>query len=384
MRSFVFVGTRATTRLRVGVAALWSASPLMPPRPDPSTPPPVTSGARRVTLLDIARAVGVTSMTVSRALRNQPRIAEATRLAIIAKADELGYQPDPVLSALVHYRKSRAQTTTVRSAIAWLNHWPDPRQLRKFREFDLYWQGATRSAEKMGFHLEEFRTGGDLSPERLAQILAARNVQGILMAPGLMGEPWFERFPWDRFAVVSLTRPDPRLPFHVVTPDQVQNAMLAFDKMRERGYRRIGLVSTAWQPRTFGAGVLWRQLWEPVRNRLPVCLINDGKPVENLRALERWNAKHRPDAILTDAPDLPAMLEKLGVRAPRDLGLATLTVLDCPIDAGIYQNPEEIGRVGVLVLASLINDRDRGIPAINRKILIEGRWVDGSSLPMRG
>lgn len=56
-------------------------------------------------------------------------------------------------------------------------------------------------------------------------------------------------------------------------------------------------------------------------------------------------------------------------------------ILDAKADAGIDQHPEEIGRVGFLMLNSLINDRSRGIPDIFRQILVEGSWVDGSSLP---
>lgn len=338
--------------------------------------------SRRVTLLDIARAVGVTSMTVSRALRNQPRIAEATRQAIVAKAKELGYQPDPVLSALVHYRKGRAQGQ-VKSALAWLNHWPDPQQLRRFREFDLYWQGAVRSAEKLGFHLEEFWTGGDMSPERLAKILSTRNVQGILVPPGQMEDAWLSRFPWDQFSIVSLTNTDPRLPLHMVAPHQMSNAMRAYDKIRERGYRRVGFISVSWMQRHFGAGVLWRQMAESSERRVPLCLLPSKDRAAHQAFVQRWYAENRPDAILTDVPEVPDILAKIGLRVPEDIGLATLTVLDCPIEAGIYQNPEEIGRAGVLMLASLINDRDHGIPAIHRQVLIDGRWQDGRSLPVR-
>ncbi len=358
----------------------------MPPRPPSSSGPGASPGVplagRRVTLGDIAKAVGVTPMTVSRALRNQPRVSEAMRLTIVAKANELGYHPDPALSALVHYRRGRTGTA-VKSALAWLNTWSNPKQMRRFREFDLYWHGALRSAEKMGFHLEEFWTGGDLSPERLTQILDTRNVQGILLPPGGLGDEWLNRFPWGRFSVVSLSRSDLRLPVHMVTPDQVQNAMLAFGKIRERGYRRVGFVGLKWLPRAFGAGVRWRQLWEEPEARVPVCLFSPADRVGNQQLLRAWFDEHRPDAILTDIPELPEMLAEFGVRAPEDIGLAAMTVLDCPIDAGIHQNPEEIGRVGVLVLASLINDNDRGVPAINRQILISGRWVDGRSLPDR-
>src|SRR6218665_3923840 len=98
---------------------------------EPADPSPNPRPSRRVTLRDIAKEIGVTPMTVSRALRNQTRISEAMRAKIQAKAAELGYQPDPALTALVHYRHSRLETP-IRAALAWINFWPDPAQLRRF------------------------------------------------------------------------------------------------------------------------------------------------------------------------------------------------------------------------------------------------------------
>jgi hypothetical protein len=68
---------------------------------------------------------------------------------------------------------------------------------------------------------------------------------------------------------------------------------------------------------------------------------------------------------------------------PDDVALAGNSILDGDADAGIDQHAEEIGRVGVLVLVSLINSHDQGIPSIPREILISGSWVDGSTLPVR-
>ncbi|MDX2389237.1 LacI family transcriptional regulator [Streptomyces sp. DK15] len=50
--------------------------------------------ARTVTLLDVARAAGVSKSTVSDALQGSGRVAEATRYRIRAVADELGYRPN--------------------------------------------------------------------------------------------------------------------------------------------------------------------------------------------------------------------------------------------------------------------------------------------------
>jgi hypothetical protein len=77
------------------------------------------------------------------------------------------------------------------------------------------------------------------------------------------------------------------------------------------------------------------------------------------------------------------MLEKAGYRVPEDIGLAATNVRDIPVDAGIDQNPEEIGRVTTLAVISLIHDGDLGKPDFIREILVRGKWVDGRSLPFR-
>ncbi|MFT4619889.1 MAG: LacI family transcriptional regulator [Sulfitobacter sp.] len=52
-----------------------------------------TGGRRRVTIADVARDLGVTKSTVSRALNGYPDIAETTRLRVSRAADRLGYRP---------------------------------------------------------------------------------------------------------------------------------------------------------------------------------------------------------------------------------------------------------------------------------------------------
>ncbi len=356
-------------------------------RPSPSPAPRLgrattASPARRVTLSDIAATLGISAMSVSRALRNQPRTSPDLRERVLQKARELGYRPDPALSALVRYRQGKAPTS-INAVLAWFNQWPDPKKLRGFREFDLYWRGAQASAEKLGFRLEEFAIGDSMPPERLQTILHTRDIRGILLPPGPFNYEWLKRFDWSRFSLVGLTNLPDSLPIHSVTSHQVHNTMRAMTEMRARGYRRIGLVARHWKPRGFGAGYAWDQFYHPDAAPLPPFLFNEEAPETERLRLDAWLRKHRPDAILTEFAWMPEKLNAMGIRTPRDTGLAALTVLDCPISAGIDQNAEEIGRVGVLVLASLINDGDLGFPRVKRQILIEGSWVDGPSLPAR-
>ena len=84
--------------------------------------------------------------------------------------------------------------------------------------------------------------------------------------------------------------------------------------------------------------------------------------------------------MLTSISTLPRILQDLGYRIPRDLAVAG-TGIDVPVDAGIDQHSEAIGRMAVEMLVSQINLNECGEPADPARILIESRWRDGASLP---
>ena len=344
-------------------------------------PPPKSTSP--VTLKDIARVIGITHGAVSLALRNSPRIGEATRKRVQALAQEMGYQPNSMAAGLAQLKRN-STVKPIHAALAWLNFWPDSKKLRSYTEFDSYWQGARACAEKFGYRLEEFVCNDLPSLPRLAKVLNARGISGILVPPGPLDEHWKD-FHWEHFAAARLGRPSKGLPLHAVTSDQAMNTILAFDSARAKGYKRIGFVGNRWRGWMFGAGFLWAQQTDHLTyESLPPFLFEDNcNSDETEQALAAWLEKTKPDAILTERPELMKMLEKAGHRVPEDIGVATLSMLDCPIAAGINQNPAEIGRIAILLLVSLINDNDRGVPANPREILIKGSWVDGSSLPDR-
>jgi DNA-binding LacI/PurR family transcriptional regulator len=60
-------------------------------------------------MADVAKAVGVSKNTVSLALQGSPKVAEPTRKAIVAKADAMGYRPNPTVAHLMaQLRQNRA------------------------------------------------------------------------------------------------------------------------------------------------------------------------------------------------------------------------------------------------------------------------------------
>ena len=335
---------------------------------------------RRVTLRDIAKSVGVSHVTVSLALRNSPKISELMRLKIQDVAREAGYRPDPMLSALAHYRQLRT-ATPVHAALAWLNFWEKPEKLRSFREFDNYWKGASAVANYCGYRLEEFPCCG-MAPKRLEQILLTRNVRGILLPPRSESPDWRD-FNWNEFSVVRFGNSAADLPFHSVTSDQVGVCTLAFNKIREKGYSRIGFVGQVQPSWRFSAGFLLAQSQLSGDLKIPPLDLPAINPSEDRKLLLAWLKKHQPDAIITVIAPLHEMLEAVGYRVPQNIGLAALSVLDGNADAGVNQNAEEIGRAAAEMLISMINNNHRGVPAIPRQLLAAGCWVDGSTLPQK-
>jgi DNA-binding LacI/PurR family transcriptional regulator len=348
---------------------------------EPSKPGPAT----RITVRQIAQQLNVSHTTVSRALKNDPRISEAVRQKIQAAAEALGYRPDPMLSALAAYRRGRTKQS-IGAELAWINCWPDPKRLRTFKEFDLYWTGAEEEAARAGYRLEEFCCPAKLSPERLEKILYARNIRGLLLTPAWSSaRPDWGTFDWDKFSLVRFGYSLPSPATHLVTSDQLMDGLLAFESMWRRGYRRIGMMMWATQGTRlvrFSAGYLYAQLRVDRKLRLAPLVLNEDSR-RNDQDLRAWLTNEKPDAILTDVSDLRPWLDKLNYRVPQDIGLAALSVLDGHADAGIDQNSREIGRAAVQTLISLIHLNERGIPQVPREVLVSGRWVDGGTLPLK-
>ena len=351
-------------------------------KPEPSGSP--------ISQRDIARLLGISQATVSMALKNSDRLSEKLREEVKQKAEELGYRPDPMLSVLSHYRKGKSNRP-IQAVIGWINAWQKPEKLREFIEFDYYWKGASAVAKQYGYRLEEFRLNQECTPQRLHQILSTRGIRGLLLPPhpttqqNQRQHPEWEAFPWSEYSIIRFGRSLQYPPSNLVTADQAANTILAFMEIRKRGYRRIGFVTdekVMWQiGHMFESGFLSVQRMVDESERVPVFVTEHVPTVDRKKALALWIKKNKVDAILTNLHETPTMLEEIGVKVPDDIGLAGTTVHDISVDAGIDQHPEEIGRAAMVMLNSLINDCERGVPKIFRQLLVEGAWVDGASLP---
>jgi LacI family transcriptional regulator len=196
----------------------------------------------RVTQSDVARKARVHRTTVGLVLRGHPRIPEKTRRRVLKACSELGYSPDPALSALAAYRgKKRPQS--FHAVLGWLTNWDTPGGWRTFSfYFSEIFEGAAEEARGQGFRLEEFwlREPG-ITLDRAAQILRSRGITGLVFAPQQQRavELGFDLGGFSAVSTsLSIVKPD----MHTLAPDQYRQARLATRKLLDLGCRRIGLV----------------------------------------------------------------------------------------------------------------------------------------------
>jgi LacI family transcriptional regulator/LacI family repressor for deo operon, udp, cdd, tsx, nupC, and nupG len=343
--------------------------------------------SRRVTQQDIARRAGVHRATVSMAFKAHPNIPAKTRERIMKIAADLGYSPDPMLSALAAYR-NRQRPAAFHGTLAWLASsapgfdWRD-RTLRP--HFSDYFAGAAAQAKHYGFNLEVFDLNpARLTPTRLASILGARGVSGILLCPQPRPDTNLE-FPWQNFSAVtfgySLATPH----LHTVSATHYRAMRQTVHELRRLGYRRIGLALDGEHDlrtdHNYLAGFLVEQ--HLAADGAPVPILS--APYTDHRAVAQWLRAHRPDAVVTGNYHFLDVLRSLGRRVPQSIGVACPLLPSADTElAGVIENSVEIGSVAVDFLIGMIHRQERGIPDNPQRIHVEGRWLPGKTLRKDG
>jgi len=321
-------------------------------------------GSRKsFTMQDVARAVGCHASTVSLALRGDARIPEKTRRKVSEAATRLGYTIHPMISAWVSARRA-GRPVLGRIGAAYLTCHPQDFRWRENEHFRNIYEGARDRAETYGYSLSEFRLD-DYSRDtsRLNQVLATRNVQGLIIGPTLEHHT-LEGLDWSRLSLVTVGYGLIEPIVHRVTEDHYLGMKLAFESCLASGHRRIGLVlmrqhNAMRRERWVGAYLSAQYQHLKPKERLPMYLASGGKPAT---PASRWQNKNRPDILLTDDP---AAWRGTGIPT---MGFALST--SHPYE-GVHENNRGIGRHATDLMVSLVQRNERGIPKVRQTVLVE-------------
>ena len=332
--------------------------------------------SERVTIREVAEAAGVSVATVSLALRGSPQTSKATQERVKRVAEEIGYRPNPAFAALGSRSGLRKQNRAG-MPLAYLFEGRESLAVVKANHID----DAQRRAHELGYALEALCVDDFGSKRELERTLYHRGVAGVLIGR-LERTGWLTEVDWSPFAVVTISRYLEKLPFHCLRSSMVETGRLAWEKIWEAGYRRIGVAVrfpdrlAAEDPMRL-AGCYAGQ-WELAGRAFdvePLAL----KPGEGKTLVARWLKQERPDAVVTFPWPLAEELWKAGVPA------AGLLLKNAPSGlAGTVNHGMGLAGMAVELLDEMIRSGERGLPRRARDIVIFPEWREGDSLPPRG
>ncbi len=330
----------------------------------------------RVSIRDIAKAVGVSIMTVSLSLRNHPKISAPTRQRVQEMAQKLGYRPDPEIARLMTRLHDRRQATDA-PPIAIVDLSPMRLPAGEDDYCELVRRGAVARAESLGyiatcFHQLDYE--GDL--KRLLKVLHFRGIRGILLLPPLKPVELPAGLDWSPFSVIIASYAITPLEFHRVVPHQFIDMCSVIRALKKRGLTRIGAVfDTRFEERIhyhFTAAFKLFDLGD---------LIYRVEQPKQMPAAEfaAWLRTHQPEALVCPfALTLKAALPTdTGVPQPEIISLGAVKA------AGMSywdECPAEIGSDAALLLAGMIQHNETGVPSSPRTSMVHGVFHDLAAL----
>ncbi|AEG42931.1 LacI family DNA-binding transcriptional regulator [Isoptericola variabilis] len=275
-----------------------------------------------VTMSDVARAAGVSVMTVSNVLAGRKRVGEETRRRVLAAVDDLGYELN--LTAR-HLRAGR--TDTVALVVPRFDH----------PYFGELAARLARRLDRSGRHLVVEQSGASREGELEALTLARLHLyDGVLLSVVGMTPDDVARLR-TTVPVVLLGEQDMPDRFDQVRMDNVEGARLATAHLLATGARRIAAVggSTSGRGMTMVRTLGWRRAHEesglPIDDALVVPC--DVDLAGGRRAIRQLVAEGTPfDAVFaftdTLATGVLAGLAEAGLRVPDDVQVVGFDNLD--------------------------------------------------------
>jgi len=358
-----------------------------------------TSGLKKYpTMNDVAVAVGVHPTTVSLALRSHPSIPLTTRTRILNAVREIGYIRDPLLDAFNFHRCSK-HTSKQSPSIAFVADTNSTAYFDGAAYHPLVYEGVRAVADPQHLSLEVFELGKNgLTPGRLNTILTSRGITGILLSTFTLATKEIE-LDWGNFSTVKIESHHLLPQIDVVSNDQCQAARLCMRKLREFGYRRIGLA-TALDDESrlqdnFSSGLLVEQADMPASECVPPLLFKRAGVAEVAAHMAAWVKENDVDVIMTNWNEFfreASWLTAEGIRfpthpplnIPRDVAFASLDApADRPQVAGIVQNHRLVGMRAMEHLEVLVKTYQRGAPKNPSGTYVPGYWRNGVTAPKK-
>lgn len=187
-----------------------------------------------VTIKDIARKLGKSTTTVSRALNDFPDISLETKLLVRQAAAEMGYTPNTFAQRL------KAQNT---KTIGFIVPTSGPRFSDPF--FSEFIAGIGNKSALLGFDLlVATRTPGESELEAYRQNVRSHRVDGFIVVRTRCQDDRIDYLLKSKFPFISFGRTCGPLNFSYVDEDGEKGMRLVVDYLADLGHTRFGIISS--------------------------------------------------------------------------------------------------------------------------------------------
>jgi DNA-binding LacI/PurR family transcriptional regulator len=277
--------------------------------------------AKRVTMRQIADAVGVSRTTVSFVLNNVPgiKISPGTRLRILEVARELNYVPDSAATRLAGGR----------SGIVALVLRQTPHQVTSDQFLLQVLLGVSASVRGKGFHVLVESLNPDDAAASYSDLVRSRHADGLIVSGPRIDDDGLRRSHAENIPIVMTGQlPDSSIPF--VDVDNVHSARTAAQHLIGLGHRRVACISNA--PPVYAASLErvmgYRQALEHAGISYDEQFVRYGNYTDEsgAKAMAELLGLDTPPTAVFVASDVVALgalvtIRAAGLRVPDDIAL---------------------------------------------------------------
>ena len=339
-----------------------------------------------VTIKDIAKALGISTSTVSRALRDSYEISPETKQMVLECAERLNYRPNPIALSLKERRSRSIGVVVCEIANSF---------------FSQVINGIESIAYDRGYNVIISQTHESYDREVVdLQYLSSRSVDGLLISLSTETSDLshLRALHEKGLPIVFFDRITEEINTHKVVIDNFKGAYDATTHLINNGYKNIAALAgseflsiTAERLAGYKEALLANGL-KINEDYIRHCFYGGMVFPEIEEVVNKlFTLKHRPDAIFTTSDSLTTgclkTLSRRRIKVPDDIALVGFSNTDLaelinPPLTLIRQPAEEMGRAATELLLQLIESK-RPIKDFEKRVLTPELQIRGSSVPVQ-
>jgi DNA-binding LacI/PurR family transcriptional regulator len=339
-----------------------------------------------LTIKDIAKALGLSTSTVSRALRDSYEISAETKKMVLDYAEKNNYHPNPIALSLKERRSRSIGVIVCEIANSY---------------FSQTINGIESIAYNNGYNVIIAQSRESFDREVLnLQYLTSRSIDGLIISISTETTDfsYLKELHQKGMPIVFFDRIVSEIDTHKVIADNFKGAYEATVHLINSGYKRIATVSnpallSITKERLAGYKAALQDHDIKFDDRLVKYCQHGGMIVPEVEKVvdELLNLKQKPDAVFALADKLTTNCLRIfkvkGIDVPGDIGLLGFSntdlteLLDPPLSV-IRQPAFEMGEIATTLLLQLIESK-RPVTSFETRVLSTDLLIRNSTRQMK-